>query len=98
MSAETRRLGAVLPQMPKPPASDGPSLLAELVNKIRDARENVALKVACPWCHAQPGRWCEKWQGGAKPGKRAATGFLHPSRCESAGVEFVPDVPERGAA
>lgn len=93
-----RHLGLVLPQMPEPPQSDcdDASPLAALIARVREARENLARKIACPWCRAAPGQWCEKWQGGAKPGKTAVTGFMHPSRCEAAGVEFVPELPKTG--
>lgn len=91
-----RHLSLVMPQMPAPPDSDDPSPLAALIAKVREARENTARKIACPWCHAAPGQWCERWQGGAKPGKKLVTGFLHPSRCEAAGVDFVPEAPKGG--
>lgn len=72
-----------------------PDTIAKVVGKVREARENPARKIPCPvaWCPAQAGQWCERRQGGN--GTQPVAGFLHPSRCEAAGVRFVPAVPPR---
>jgi hypothetical protein len=74
-----------------------PPSIAKVVGHVRETRQHSALKTTCPWCRAIPGKWCEKRQG-ASQGPVPVAGFLHPSRCEAAGVEFVPVLPARDEA
>ena len=70
-----------------------PFSVGQVVEKVRTARNHPALAVPCPWCHAQAGRWCEKFAGSGRPERKAKRGYLHPSRCEEAGVPYIPEVP-----
>jgi hypothetical protein len=101
-SAASGNVIPIRPGIALPPgqAAPAPPSIANVVKQVREARgaKHPALAVACPWgaCNAQPGSWCERPTAGSR-GAKSVPGFVHPARCDAAGAQFVPQVPELSA-
>jgi hypothetical protein len=93
-AAASGQIPAGPPRLALPPGTSPaavPLQIGRIVEQVRAERGHPALQVGCPWCGAQPGRWCEKPRPGRR--KEAVRGFFHPARCKAVNVPFQAALP-----